>query len=67
MKLLTSQQFDSAKLKSKLPFRISEAARLVLVHGIELDAAASIVGIQEQVQLDLVMAAIEEINKAHQK
>ena len=42
---LTNEEFDKCPLPRKLSFQLSEAARLVLVHGSSVEVAASLVGL----------------------
>ncbi len=42
---LTNEEFDKRLLSRKLSFQLSEAARLVLVHGSSVEVAASVVGL----------------------
>jgi len=42
---LTNEEFDKLLLSRKLSFQLSEAARLVLVHGSSVEVAASLVGL----------------------
>ncbi len=42
---LTNEEFDNCLLPKKLSFQFSEAARLVLVHGIGIAVATSVVGL----------------------
>lgn len=42
---LTNEEFDKCLLPRKLSFQLSEAARLVLVHGSSVEVAASVVGL----------------------
>jgi hypothetical protein len=63
---LTNQEFDSCLLEEKLNFRLSEAARLVLVHKMDVDVAAGIVGLREEGDLDTIKEAVRLISKSHQ-
>ncbi len=61
---LTNQQFDSCRLEVKLSFPLSEAARLVLVHGIEDSVAAGIVGLREEGDLQQIRQAVALIEQS---
>lgn len=64
-RLLSNQEFDSCLLEKKLSFRLSEAARLVLIHGMAVDVAAGIVGLREEGDLDTIKEAVRIISKTY--
>lgn len=63
---LSNEEFDSCLLKKKLTFQLSESARLVLVHGIHAESAASIVGLKAKSDVSKVNQVVTQIVESHQ-
>lgn len=63
---MTNEIFDNCLLEQKVSFRFSEAARLVLVHEIQVENAASIVGLSA-LDIPEVKKTIEMFIKASQR
>lgn len=63
---LSNEEFDSCLLKKKLTFQLSESARLVLVHGIPAENAASIVGLRAKSDINKVNEVVTQIVESHQ-
>lgn len=61
---LSNEEFDSCLLKKKIAFRLIEAARLVLVHQVTVDSAASMVGLTKN-DLIKVKETIKLVEEAH--
>lgn len=60
---MTHQEFDSKLLTFKIPFRVSEAARQILVHGFSWKTAAVTCGINSDDDFKLLEAALIEFRK----
>lgn len=56
---LTNAEFDHCQLPERLPFPLSEACRLVLVHNMPIEVAASVVGMREEGDIDVISQSVE--------
>ena len=57
---MTHEEFDMKLLTIKLPFRVSEAARYILVQGISIKTAIVICNIESSSDLDKLNIALVE-------
>lgn len=60
-KIMTPEQFDDLTFSKKLPFRVSEALRYVLVNGMEKKTAVYCACITTQQQLLLLDEMLAEV------
>lgn len=56
---MTNDEFNQCKLKKRLDFRTSEAARFVLVHGGSVDVAAELYCVNKKHDREKVLDAIK--------
>lgn len=65
---MTNDEFNKSLLDKKINFRQSEAARMVLVHGISIETAAVLAGLRGEGEAQQVVDAVslfKSANKNH--
>lgn len=63
---LSNDDFDSCSLKKKLSFKLTQSAKLVLVHGIPAEQAAEIAGLTGKSDPNKVNEAVSQIMESFQ-
>lgn len=62
---MTNQEFDNCKLTTKLNFKESESARLILVHGFYLQVATDYYGIKIVILKEIIVMFNDPIKRTH--
>lgn len=60
---MTNEEFDSKLLPFKMPFRVSEAARQILVNGYDWKDVITGCGIKKEEDFKMLEAALIELRK----